>query len=424
GILGTATPHPRTPSLRRLTRKLLQQYHKDVRPVYNWAEATTVYLDLCVHAVLDVDVQNQKLKTSVWYQEVWNDKFLSWNSSLFDDIQEISLPLSDIWAPDIIINEFVDLERSPDLPYVYVNSSGTISNHKPIQVASACSLQTYAFPFDIQNCSLTFHSILHTVEDIELGFLRTKEDIENDKRSFLNDSEWQLLSVSSTHRILRNSAGDFAQIQFNVVIRRRPLAYVVSLLIPSIFLMLVDLGSFYLPPNCRARIVFKTNVLVGYTVFRVNMSDEVPRSAGCTSLIGVFFTVCMALLVLSLSKSILLIKFLHEERHSGQERPLLCLRGDPDADESRLHPWAPSAETTESPVHQEHLVQSDTLQEVWLQLQSINNSLRTQDQVYQKEVEWLAVLYHFDQLLFRIYLAVLGLYTVTLCTLWALWSRM
>lgn len=54
------------------------------------------------------------------------------------------------------------------------------------------------------------------VEDIDLGFLRTKEDIENDKRSFLNDSEWQLLSVSSTYRILRNSAGNFAQIQFNV----------------------------------------------------------------------------------------------------------------------------------------------------------------------------------------------------------------
>ncbi|CAH6866652.1 5-hydroxytryptamine receptor 3B [Phodopus roborovskii] len=423
GMVGMVTPHPRTSSLHRLTRQLLQQYHKDVRPVYNWAEATTVYLDLCVHAVLDVDVQNQKLKTSLWYREVWNDEFLSWNSSLFDEIQEISLPLSAIWAPDIIINEFVDLERSPDLPYVYVNSSGTISNHKPIQVVSACSLQTYAFPFDIQNCSLTFNSILHTVEDIDLGFLRNREDIKNDKRAFLNDTEWQLLSVSSTYHILRRSTGNFAQIQFNVVIRRCALAYVVSLLIPSIFLMLVDLGSFYLPPNCRARIVFKTNVLVGYTVFRVNMSDEVPRSAGCTSLIGVFFTVCMALLVLSLSKSILLIKFLHEERHSGQERLLLCLQGDSDADESRLYPRAPSAETTGSPVRQEHQVQPDALKEAWLQLQFINNSLRTQDQVYQKEVEWLAILYHFDQLLFRIYLAVLGLYTVTLCTLWALWSR-
>ncbi|GAB1294174.1 5-hydroxytryptamine receptor 3B [Apodemus speciosus] len=474
GILGTATPQPGNSSLHRLTRQLLQQYHKEVRPVYNWTEATTVYLDLCIHAVLDVDVQNQKLKTSVWYREVWKDEFLSWNSSLFDEIQEISLPLSALWAPDIIINELielqllafehtavcsatlvwsggnagkklallelllqktadfrVDVERSPDLPYVYVNSSGTIRNYKPIQVVSACSLQTYAFPFDIQNCSLTFNSILHTVEDVDLGFLRNREDIENDKRAFLNDSEWQLFSVSSTYRIRQSSAGDFAQIQFhgsNVpgehfttdhIPSSCPLAFS-----GSIFLMLVDLGSFYLPPNCRARIVFKTSVLVGYTVFRVNMSDEVPRSSGCTSLIGVFFTVCMALLVLSLSKSILLIKFLYEERHSGQARPLMCLRGDSDADDSRLYLRAPLAEATESPVCQEHQVRSDTLKDFWFQLQTINNSLRTQDQVYQKEVEWLAILYHFDQLLFRIYLAVLGLYTVTLCSLWTLWSRM
>ncbi|XP_012371290.1 5-hydroxytryptamine receptor 3B [Octodon degus] len=368
------------------------------------------------------DVQNQKLKTSVWYREVWYDEFLSWNSSLFDEIREISLPLSAIWAPDIIINEFVDNERSPDLPYVYVNSSGTIKNCKPIQVVSACSLQTYAFPFDIQNCSLTFNSVLHTVEDVDLGFLRNREDIKHDKKSFLNDSEWELLSVSSTYNILQISAGDFAQIQFNVVIRRRPLAYVVTLLIPSIFLMLMDLGSFYLPPNCRARIIFKTSVLVGYTVFRVNMANEVPRSAGGTSLIGVFFTVCMAFLVLSLSKSILLVKFLHKEQCGGRALPLLCLQRGADADGPRVDPSAQSADVAESPAHQGHQAQPGALEEVWLQLRSINNYLQTQDQVDQQEVQWLAVLYRFDQLLFRSYLAMLGLYAITLCALWALWS--
>nr|XP_004666517.2 5-hydroxytryptamine receptor 3B [Jaculus jaculus] len=424
GLVALAVPHPRSSALHHLTKQLLGQYRKEVRPVHNWTEATTVYLDLSVHAVLDVDVQNQKLKTSVWYHEVWNDEFLSWNSSMFDEIREISLPLSAIWAPDIIINEFMDIERSPDLPYVYVNSSGAIRNSKPIQVVSACSLQTYAFPFDIQNCSLTFNSILHTVEDIDLSFLRNREDIRYHKKAFLNDSEWQLLSVTSAYSILQSGAGDFAQIQFNVVIRRRPLAYVVSLLIPSIFLMLVDLGSFYLPPNCRARIVFKTSVLVGYTVFRVNMSDEVPRTAGSTSLIGVFFTICMALLVLSLSKSILLIKFLHDERRGGQEQPLSCLRRDSEADGSLTCPSARAtcAEATESPVCQEHQVQAGTLKEVWLQLRSINNHLQARDKVYQQEVKWLALLYRFDQLLFQSYLVVLGLYTLTLCSLWALWN--
>ncbi|XP_004585140.2 5-hydroxytryptamine receptor 3B [Ochotona princeps] len=422
GILAMDTPHARNSALYHLTKQLLQKYQKEVRPVHDWTEATTIYLDLSVHAILDVDAQNQKLKTSVWYREVWDDEFLSWNSSLFDEISEISLPRSAIWVPDIIINEFVDTERSPDLPYVYVNSSGTIKNSKPIQVVSACGLETYAFPFDVQNCSLTFNSILHTVEDVDLAFLRSREDINRDNMVFLNDSEWELLSVSSVYSIQQSSIGDFAQIQFNVVIRRRPLVYVVSLLIPSIFLMLVDLGSFYLPPNCRTRIVFKTSVLVGYTVFRVNMSNEVPRSAGSTPLIGVFFTVCMAFLVLSLSKSILLVKFLHDEQHSGQEQSLLCLLGDTEANRPRMEPRAQHAGLTGSSTWQDQQAQAGTLNEVWLQLQFIHNSLRSQDQVDQQEAEWLALLYRFDQLLFWSYFAVLGLYTITLGSLWALWS--
>ncbi|XP_058145035.1 5-hydroxytryptamine receptor 3B [Dasypus novemcinctus] len=415
-------PHPRNSALHHLTKQLLQKYHKEVRPVHNWAAATTVYLDLFVHAVLDVDVQNQKLKTSIWYREVWEDKFLSWNASMFDGIREISLPLSAIWAPDIIINEFLDTERSPDLPYVYVNSSGIIKNSKPIQVVSACSLETYAFPFDIQNCSLTFNSILHTVEDVDLAFLRSREDIEHDQRVYVNDSEWELLSVPSTYSILQSSAGDFAQIQFFVVIRRRPLVYVVSLLIPSLFLMIVDLGSFYLPPNCRARIMFKTSVLVGYTVFRVNMSDEVPRSAVGTPLIGVFFTLCMAFLVLSLCKSIFLVKVLHDEQRGGQERALLCLRGSTGADGTGTDTRAQLAGVTETPICREQHAQPGALKEVWSQLRPISSDLQAQDQADREDVEWLALLYRFDQLLFRSYLVVLGLYAITLCSLWGLWS--
>ncbi|XP_049634368.1 5-hydroxytryptamine receptor 3B [Suncus etruscus] len=418
--LASGSPHPRSAALYQLTEQLLQKYHKEVRPVRDWTEATTVYLDISFRAVLDVDAQNQKLKTSVWYQEVWEDEFLSWNSSLYDEITEISLPLSVIWAPDIFINEYVDIERSPDLPYVYVNSSGTIKNSKPIQVVSACSLETYAFPFDVQNCSLTFNSVLHTVEDVDLAFLRSREDIKHDKKAYVNDSEWELVSVSSTYNILQSSTGNFAQIQFNVVIRRRPLVYIVNLLIPSIFLMLVDLGSFYLPPTCRTRVVFKTSVLVGYTVFRVNMADEMPRTAVSTPLIGSFFTVCMALLVFSLSESILLVRFLHDERCSGQVQPLLCLQGNPEAGRTRTDPRDRLAGEIDSPICLEH--QAGNLKDIWAQLHSLGSSIRAWEQADQQRVRWLILLERFDRLLLHSYLAVLGLYAVTLGSLWALWS--
>lgn len=74
-----------------------------------------------------------------------------------------------------------------------------------------------------------------------------------------------------------------------MLIRRRPLLYVVGLLIPSIFLMMVDVTSFYLPLNSGTRIVFKISILLGYTVFRVNITDELPSTATRTPLIGGVF---------------------------------------------------------------------------------------------------------------------------------------
>lgn len=47
-----------------------------------------------------------------------------------------------------------------------------------------------------------------------------------------------------------------------MVIRRRPLFYAVSLLLPSIFLMVVDIVGFYLPPDSGES--FLQDHLLGY----------------------------------------------------------------------------------------------------------------------------------------------------------------
>ncbi|KAI3373958.1 hypothetical protein L3Q82_022523, partial [Scortum barcoo] len=344
---------PKRSALNQLTRTLLRRYDCGVRPVHNWTSLTTVYIDFILLSVLDVDGNTQSITTSIWYRQVWTDEFLVWDPEEFDGINEISLSSDAIWIPDIIVSESVDEGKSPPIPYVYVNSSGSVKNYRPMQVVLACSLEMYAFPFDKQNCSLTFRSWLHSVKEIDLALWRSAEAIANDKREFMNDGEWELLSIPSRYWQIHQDNTDYAHIQFNlrhikkggsdgkcfcffsssekmlilirleedlfeakVLIRRRPLLYVVGLLIPSIFLMLVDVISFQLPLNSGTRIAFKISILLGYTVFRVNMTDELPATAVRTPLIGVFFAVCMALLMLSLIKSILVVKLLH---HSEKE---------------------------------------------------------------------------------------------------------
>ena len=74
--------------------------------------------------------------------------------------------------------------------------------------------------------------------------------------------------------------------QTQVVIKRRPNLYVVNLLIPSSFLMLIDILSFYLPPHSVDRASFKMTLILGYTVFLLIMNDLLPSTANGTPIIG------------------------------------------------------------------------------------------------------------------------------------------
>uniref|UniRef100_A0A3P8QRG9 5-hydroxytryptamine (serotonin) receptor 3B n=1 Tax=Astatotilapia calliptera TaxID=8154 RepID=A0A3P8QRG9_ASTCA len=432
---------PKRSALNQLTRTLLRNYDCGVRPVHNWTTPTTVYIDLTLRSVLDVDGKTQSITTSIWYRQVWTDEFLVWDPDEFEGIKEISLSSEAIWIPDVIISEFVDEGKSPPIPYVYVNSSGSVKNKRPIQAVLACTLEMYAFPFDKQNCSLTFRSLLHSVQEINLALLRNENTTAKDRKQFMNDGEWELLSIPSRYRLSQQNETEYAYIQFNVLIRRRPLLYVVGLLIPSIFLMLVDVMSFYLPLNSGTRITFKISILLGYTVFRVNMTDELPVTAVRTSLIGVFFVVCMALLMLSLIKSILVVKLLHYSEKEVKEMSVsACLL---DKYGSAGHVFTESALTSIKTLDHinpsgdyelensldEDLLSLNEIQDTptgleWLlrELVSLRLAFSQEDSESSAQSEWLALCSKLDCFLFRLYLLVLGLYAGTLLLLWVNWS--
>ncbi|XP_061660321.1 5-hydroxytryptamine receptor 3B [Syngnathoides biaculeatus] len=437
GHIAESVPEkPKRSPLNQVTRALLRKYDCGVRPVHNWTSATTVYVDLILQSVLDVDSKTQTITTSIWYRQIWTDEFLVWDPAEFDGINEISLSSDAIWIPDIIVNELVDEGGSAAIPYVYVNSSGRVKNYRPMQVVLACSLEMYAFPFDRQNCSLTFRSWLHSVEEIDLALWRSAEAIANDQREFMNDGEWELLSIPSRYWRLQQDDADYAHVCFHVLIRRRPLLYVVGLLIPSIFLMMVDVMSFYLPVDSSTRIGFKISTLLGYTLFRVNLTDELPATAVTTPLVGVFFAVCMALLMLSLIESILVVKLLHHSEKEFREMSVsACLLDKYGLAESTLTSTRTLDRLNQSQDFEFEASPEEDLESLtpieqnpssleWLlrELVSLRLAFSQEDTEASAQAEWLALCSKLDRFLFRLYLIVLAVYAGSLLLLWASWS--
>lgn len=54
------------------------------------------------------------------------------------------------------------------------------------------------------------------VKEIDLALWRSAEAIANDTREFMNDGEWELLSIPSHYWQMRQDDTDYAHIQFNV----------------------------------------------------------------------------------------------------------------------------------------------------------------------------------------------------------------
>lgn len=252
------------------------------------------------------------------------------------------------------------------------------------------------------------------------------------------------------------SSDCYAEMKFYVVIRRRPLFYAVSLLLPSIFLMVMDIVGFYLPPDSGERVSFKITLLLGYSVFLIIVSDTLPATAIGTPLIGVYFVVCMALLVISLAETILIVRLVHKQDLQQPVPPwlrrlvleriarLLCLQEQvpsqrlpatsqpTKADDCSAmgnhcnHPGGPQnlektprgSGSPPPPPREASLAVRGLLQE----LASIRHFLEKRDEIREVARDWLRVGSVLDKLLFRIYLLAVLAYTITLVSLWSIWQ--
>ncbi|KAM4772411.1 5-hydroxytryptamine receptor 3A-like [Rhinophrynus dorsalis] len=436
---------------------------KSLRPTLDYNRATSVNISFTLYAVLGVNEKAQILTTFLWLRLFWHHELLTWNPEKCGSVQKISLPVEYIWTPDIIVYEFIDEDKSQRTPFVYVNHTGSIRYDRMLRVVSSCNLGIFNFPFDVQNCSLTFGSYMHTVKDIRLGLALPVEQILQNSLQYLETSgEWELLRIEGSPDILRFDIDEWDIITFWVVIRRRPVLYVVNLLIPSAFLMLIDILSFYLPPHSTDRASFKMTLLLGYTVFLLIMNDLLPSTANGTPLIGIYFSVCLALLVLSLLETVIITYVLHQGTAKSISVPswvnryvlgflakLICYRvmvsitdNPPSSTRENEGPKPPPPSPQhEKNINTEHkdfvLNVPELLPSIDLypgperqlalishNLHRLREMLESHDQLREKEEAWVVVAYILDTLLYRFYLIFIVSYTIIIISVWCVWYNM
>uniref|UniRef100_A0A8D0AYU9 Neurotransmitter-gated ion-channel transmembrane domain-containing protein n=1 Tax=Sander lucioperca TaxID=283035 RepID=A0A8D0AYU9_SANLU len=205
--------------------------------------------------------------------------------------------------------------------------------------------------------------------------------------------------------------------------------------------MLIDILSFYLPPHSVDRASFKMTLILGYTVFLLIMNDLLPSTANGTPIIGIYFSVCLALMVISLLETVIITNVLHHSTMKYKEVPnwvrvvvlkhignLICYRFPEDIQP----PYLPQKDKPENSngvpdppfaVPMPGAAALPELQQICQYLSDLRAHLTSLQKESELQGQWCHVGYVLDLLLFRIYLLLISCYALVIICMWCIWIR-
>ncbi|XP_068031978.1 neuronal acetylcholine receptor subunit alpha-6 [Anomalospiza imberbis] len=283
----------------RLFHKLFSDYNQFIRPVENVSDPVTVYFELAITQLTNVDEVNQIMETNLWLRHIWNDYKLRWDPRQYDGIEFVRVPADKIWKPDIVLyNNAVGDFQVEGKTKALLHYDGMITWTPPAIFKSSCPMDITFFPFDHQNCSLKFGSWTYDKAKIDLLIIGSKVDM-ND---FWENSEWEIVDASGyKHDIKYNCCEEiYTDITYSFYIRRLPMFYTINLIIPCLFISFLTVLVFYLPSDCGEKVNLCISVLLSLTVFLLVITETIPSTSLVIPLVGEYLLFTMIFVTLSI----------------------------------------------------------------------------------------------------------------------------
>ncbi|CAH1252484.1 CHRNB2 [Branchiostoma lanceolatum] len=263
----------------RLVRQLFNEsrYSPDVRPVVAPADVLPVNFKLLVIQVIAVNEKEEYMRTNVWVELSWVDYRLAWNKEDFDHIPSIRVPAESVWKPDIVLLNNKDGQYDVALyTKAIISNEGFVYWLPPSIFTSECSINVRHFPFDKQNCTLQFSSWTYNKREVDLVSLGFVYD------DFKESGEWQIVDIPSR----RVETEDSVFVIYDFMLARKPLFYIVNMIVPIILLTLLSILVFYLPVDCGEKVGLCINILLALVVFLLLIADIIPATSMDIPLIG------------------------------------------------------------------------------------------------------------------------------------------
>ncbi|XP_039531167.1 5-hydroxytryptamine receptor 3A-like [Pimephales promelas] len=264
-----------------------------------------IYMDLYVTSIIKVDEKAQSLTTQVQIRTAWPIGDLEWEEKKFCGIDTFAAPKDMFWTPDIGIVESLKTDfGTKDFPNVVLFSFGFTFSVAILSLTTACKMDLHMFPFDSQSCKITFQSTSYSTQDITINPLSEKDVITvTSQELFLAQGEWDLINITYSSSTYTEWI-EMDQLIYQIDIKRRPLLYVINIIVPVFFFLILDVASFFIVKNGYDKLGFKVTLLLSISVMLLILSNTLPSTADRIPLIGVYCCAVFCLIGISLLETI------------------------------------------------------------------------------------------------------------------------
>jgi len=200
---------------------------------------------------------------------------------------------------------------------VTIHYNGLIVWKPPAIYKSLCPINVEFFPFDEQLCTLkvgswTYHEYAVRIKHKSLSDKDFDQQVIDDGINlddYYKSTEWDLLAVKSKKdmKYYPCCSEPYADIKFNITIRRKTLFYAINLILPCVIICLVTLLVFYLPADSGEKITMGITILNSLNIFLLLVVEINPPTSLATPLIGKYLLFTMVLVTCSIMLTILVI---------------------------------------------------------------------------------------------------------------------
>ena len=255
-----------------LYNNLTVGHSKYLRPQIDYDKPAEVTISFVLLNLVGIDAVAGTMSVAGYFVVSWRDENLVWTPSDYNDTNLITLPHDVIWKPPLINNNGAKEMTvfSIDHTYVQLYSNGTVEWLPGQNLEFVCDIDTTYFPFDTQECELFIITWGYPMSDIV--FKMTESTVNTD--CYSTDSEWDLIETST---YIDNSMIPTAKFKFKY--KRRPLFLLITLLLPAVFMALLNIFVFFLPQDSGERIGFAITLLLTVVVYMTIAQELLPATA-------------------------------------------------------------------------------------------------------------------------------------------------